>query len=752
MQQNDSTFKYVQSWNNQSVDTYHDIIISLDYALYNYNDEPTCGFCVALFESLNEKPRGGGPAYSLCYTPNGINDLCNPEGYEGLEAAICGVGFDINGIFAKKTEYVDGVDYTVKNSIAIRDSIENNYALLKQTDNLLYPYNFSLAQQLTASDQKIEYKQIRIIFTNSMSKMQVEVKREEDREFTKILDLDMPILEKRTAKVALFYTSLDQNSKFLLKQFNVAGFPDRFEPKYLTTCFQEISTKSNLLGNKLPAYNDWIISTGEKAFNLYKFDGNEYNFKNTVRSSSELKVLNYHKNLVFAKSGNSLVVYEYRGNRFIRRNTLNLPTLDDITSCAAYDDTLVISSSSINSEGVGEYYYVYDYIKDSSIVESIGTWRFYQSFNTNTFNVTGLSGFGKNVELYKEYLLSRSTNDYIASYRRDPDYGFLYHQTLTKPYDNVRGFGESMSIDNYEALIGAPWGNKRVIRDAGQGEVFHYVLSPVSKQWVLVSELGQFFNINSPAGNFGYSVKLDRNTAVIGSPSEQFYRIADPTIELPNYGRVYVMRKGDYGYFTQKTEIYPLTSDQRSYKFFGSQVNTFQNQAIVSMPFTLDKRDGYIDIFNLDCLLPTPPEHLTIPISAIQLLDETGFVIDKLFEDYIVKIQIPEVEILYTPPLSAYVYWNIPLRVSLSGFNRNIAPVSSWAWNMTGGGSYDYYNTQTITHDYSASGNYIVRLSGINSYGTGIATLSVFAIEPLPAPYVYIWFNSVYYPSVVYCV
>ena len=79
MQQSDSTFKFVQMWNDQPLNTHHDIIISVDYALYNYNDTPTCGFCIALFETLNEKPRNGGPAYSLGYTPNGINDQCNPE-------------------------------------------------------------------------------------------------------------------------------------------------------------------------------------------------------------------------------------------------------------------------------------------------------------------------------------------------------------------------------------------------------------------------------------------------------------------------------------------------------------------------------------------------------------------------------------------------------------------------------------------------------------------------------------------------
>ena len=132
MQQNDSTFKYVQFWNNQALDTDHDIIISVDYALHNYNDTPSCGFCIALFESITDKPRGGGPAYSLAYTPNDIKVDCNIENSSGLEAAIYGIGFDPSGIFAKRTPYVSGVDYTVSNSICLRDGIKNDYKFLKQ--------------------------------------------------------------------------------------------------------------------------------------------------------------------------------------------------------------------------------------------------------------------------------------------------------------------------------------------------------------------------------------------------------------------------------------------------------------------------------------------------------------------------------------------------------------------------------------------------------------------------------------------
>ena len=232
-------------------------------------------------------------------------------------------------------------------------------------------------------------------------------------------------------------------------------------------------------------------------------------------------------------------------------------------------------------------------------------------------------------------------------------------------------------------------------------------------------------------GNFGYSVKLNENTAIVGCPGEAFYTDSRPTIEVPNYGRSYIFKKGDFGYFTQKTVVYPLTSDLTSYKFFGSQVNTFKNLAVVGIPLTMDKHDGKIDIFNIDCLLPEPAPHLTIPVSALQQLDESGFIIDKMGEDYMVKGQFPDVEILYTPSVVFNKVVGIsPFTVSLSGFNRAFVEIKNWYWNMSGGDVPDYA-TKDITHTYNSGNTYKVFLSAINDYGTGIQKIDVTVIDPV---------------------
>jgi len=601
MQQKDSTFKYVQFWNNQALDTHHDIIISVDYALYNYNDTPSCGFCIGLFESITDKPRGGGPAYSLAYTPNDIKVDCNIENNGGLEAAIYGIGFDPSGIFAKRTPYVSGVDYTVSNSICLRDGIKNDYKFLKQTENL---QNFNISQQLISQNEKIEYKQARIIFSKCMSQLRVQVKNDDDKEFTQVLETEFPILPKKSIKIGLFYTSIDQHSRFLLKQFNVAGFPAREETNYDTPCFQDIETNYDNQSKRLAANKNWIASNRTNGFDIYKFDGKQFSLKQEIRSTKDIKILNYSDNLLFAKSNNSLIVYEFRGNKMVKQNTITIPTTADITSCAGYKDTLVVASSSS-----GENYFVYNYIRESEELSNIGKWEYYQ-----TFNYSLSTGFGTNIEMSENYLISYSTNNFVISFKKDPDFGYQYHQTIVPPFSSAKGFGYSMSIqrDN-EMIIGAPFGEKRYITGYNQGEAFHYVLSPFTKEWVLISDICQYFDTNTLSGAFGYSVKIKGNYAAVGCPFEPAFLDDYPLIEVPTQGKVYLFKKDDQGHFTNRTIYYPPTILGDEIRNYGKQVNIFGDNLAVSMPFLDSDQNDVIDIYNLTCpalseplLRPTP--------------------------------------------------------------------------------------------------------------------------------------------------
>ena len=719
MQQSESTTKYVLSWNDQALDTYHDIIVSLDYAMYNYNDTPTCGFCVALFESLNEKPRGGGSFYSLGYTPNDINDTCNPKGYNGLESALYGIGFDVNGIFAKKTNRVDGLSATVANSICLRDGIKNNFSFIQQSENLLYSQNISLAQQLTSITEKIEYKKIRIVFKNALTKLEIEAKKEEENDFKLIFESDLRLMNPTSVKVGLFFTSLDQNTRFELRQFNVAGFPSRYEKtKLLTTCIRTISTNKNIFGNKLPAYNEWIAANHERGYKVYKSDSDSYIFKQNIISSGDLKILNYTDKYIFAKTNNELAVYEYKGNGFVKQNTIIIPNNDAITCCAGYENTLVVGTTSYP-----ENFYIYQYYSNSVNLQNIGNWVLYQTLNT------GASGYGNTVEIGKNHILMSSTDDIVTSYKKNSIFGYVYHQTITKPNSGAITFGKTISIYDKDVLIGAPYAQKTSFKNFGNGEVYHYYLSENTKLWTLIMEMGDFFKINTPAGNFGHSIKIDKDVAIVGTPGEEYYISGDS--EKPNVGRAYVFRKTPYGYFTQTNTLAPLSTEVRSYTFFGSQVNTFQNLAIVSLPYTLDRGNAEISIFNLDCVFETPPLHLPIPTNAIQLINLEGFVIDKEKEDYMVHFQSPNPSISYSLLSSTItnkpIYELSPLSITLSGSDFNIYGVDNWYWSTSGTNmGYTTYTTQNIDITFPLAGEYIATLSATNTYGMGVETIKIY--------------------------
>jgi hypothetical protein len=604
MQQNEYTEKFVQLWNDQAIDSHHDIIVSVDYALYNINDIPSCGFCIALFESINDKPRGGGKGYSLAYTPNENYGSCQYNNGVGLEAAIYGIGFDINGIFAKKTPYVDGVENTTSNSICLRDGIKNDYKVIKQSENLQFSKNFQIAQQFLPSEKNIEYKQIRVVFSHCSSLLRIEGKNDKEKDFSELFRTNLPIKEKKSLKIGLFYTSLDQNSRFLLRQFNVAGFPSKIEEKINTDCYQEIKTGNNLIGNKLPSNNKWIAANANNGFDIYKYNGKEYTKSQEIRSTNPITILNYKEDLLLCKSNNKLLVYEFKGNKVVKQNTITLPTTADITSSAIYKDTLVVSSSS-----VGEQYYVYNYIRESSNLSELGTWGFYQ-----TFSYPLCSGFGTNIEMSENYLLSYSLDNFVISFKKDPNFGYQYHQTIVPPFTSAKGFGYSMSIQNdNEMIVGAPFGEKRYIGGNNQGEVFHYVLSPNTGQWVLVSEIGGYFNMDTLSGAFGYSVKIDGNRAAISAPYETFYLNDFPLLEVSNQGKVYLLEKDNFGYFTNRKIYYPNVILGDSEKNYGKSVNVFNNILTVSIPFSESIQNDSIVVYNLDCpplssvlLKPTP--------------------------------------------------------------------------------------------------------------------------------------------------
>jgi hypothetical protein len=87
-----------------------------------------------------------------------------------------------------------------------------------------------------------------------------------------------------------------------------------------------------------------------------------------------------------------------------------------------------------------------------------------------------------------------------------------------------------------------------------------------------------------------------------------------PLLEVANQGKVYLLEKDQFGYFTNRTIYYPtsvsLTDAERNY---GTQVNIFGDILAVGVPFSESVDNDVIEIYNLGCpalsapmLRPTP--------------------------------------------------------------------------------------------------------------------------------------------------
>jgi hypothetical protein len=138
--------------------------------------------------------------------------------------------------------------------------------------------------------------------------------------------------------------------------------------------------------------------------------------------------------------------------------------------------------------------------------------------------------------------------------------------------DGVGGdwFGYSVSVSGDTLVVGAP--QKNVGSNVAQGAAYVFVL--LGSTWILQQEL-----TSSSAGNFGWSVSLDGDTALIGASGS--------TVNMnPNQGSayVYIRSASTWGLQQQLTASNGVTSDQ-----FGYSVSVSGNTALIG---ALNKKIG----------------------------------------------------------------------------------------------------------------------------------------------------------------
>jgi len=631
------TDKNLVIYNDQPLDTWHDIIVSFDYARYNQLITPTGGFAVVFFDSIVDKPRYGGPGYSLGYTPGGGNNsYCMLNSYTGLEAAFLGIGFDSLGKFAEKTTFVNGVTSLNVNSFTVREGIDDNYNILYQSSNIRFldnKINNFYIDSFVNSLSSLTYNTIRIILKETATRLVIQVKSADD-EFIEIANIQLPEKKRTALKVGLTNTTLDPYTKFEVKNFNVAGYPGTTTEDILNSCQQTITQDNYSTGPVLATGEEFITVSSANQLITYTTDTNLYRKKNVSFSGAGFTILGYDNKTVLCKypGGTSLLIFQYLGERLTR--TYNINTPDHLTPYSADVDgnTLVMCTS-----GLSGSIYIYKYNTEVNGTPAYGTWNLYQSFNAQ--NIINGTGLGNSAQIDGNNIIIGNVNQYIHALQQDSNGTWSFLQNITSPVSGISKFGSVLQLQGRDLIVGAPYTYKPSFYNPGQGDAFHYFLSRTTNQWYAVMALGEFYDLNTPGGNFGTSIALKDNLCVVGSPGEMWLDNPTQTYEdNPNTGRTYVFRKTQDGLFTQATILSPSSAIRQSYMQFGNGVGINDDYVTVLSPFDGRYKKSYIDIFDTRCAFDLPPNHLPIPDCSYHMLDGSGFIIDYVNNTYIVSL------------------------------------------------------------------------------------------------------------------
>jgi len=639
-----NTNKNIALYNNQTLDSFSDTIISFEYSRYNPITTPTGGIAVIFFDSIIDMPRGGGPGNCLGYLPSPIiTDRCMLGGYKGLAGAILGIGFDSSGQFALEQNGVTGITLSAFKAIptiAVRGSIVDNYKLLynlsddKTIDSIPGLENFSIDKQIP-NDSEQNYRAVRIIVAKQFSEITVQLKENiKQPDFVTVFKLTLPDIKRTAFKVGLTHTTDDPDTKFLIKNFNIAGFPGTVEyTDLITGCQQHIRIDGTPAESNMAMGREFISVPVNKKLVTYTTDLNRYNLENILYTGAGVKILGQDENTIVGKINNTanVVVYEFLGQKLARANVIETPDGSEASAADVDGDTMVICTKENEFLGTPGSLYIFKYITESTDPTLIGTWVLFQTILSTS--VLSGAGMGTSAQLYDRNLLIGNSNEWIHAFQKTPSNNWELNQTIYSPASGASRFGSSMSLYERDLVVGAPYANRQTYNTLGQGEVFHFYLSPTSNNWNYIMALGDFYAINTVAGNFGSDVKLYKNICVVGSPGEAYLETGQP-YESPNVGRAYVFNKTTNGLFTQGTVLTPLSTFREKYSFFGSSVNVYENFVSVVSPFTPKKGFGYLSIYDTRCLFTTPPTHQSVPDCSIGLIDRGGYVIDLINNTY----------------------------------------------------------------------------------------------------------------------
>lgn len=628
--------KNIAFFNRQSLDTYHEIVVSFDYARYSKNDVPTGGFAVVFYNANFTKPKDGGPGPALGYLPSNVVDYCKLDGYKGVNGGVLGIGFDLNGDFALKRYTYDGANTATPNSASIRLGVLDDWKLVATSKNFLNtPVGIKIADKIT-DEKEIQYKSVRITITNGFTKIRVQIKKAEDKNFFTVLEASIPQQERDAVKVALTSTVLDDATQFDIRNFNVMGYPGVPKPPKFTDCIQNINFGEFFRGEALVSEGNFVAMPVGGKILVYKLLNNKFELTQTLSDSSDLKLLGGSDKFLIANVENTttVIVYYNNENVFFRTQEINLLedslVNEDLNKIYEKPPICADTDNEFLAIGNGDQVAVYLY---SFNPNAAGFGIFVPTGQTLVETVTG--GLGAAVQVDNDRILAGSLKGYVNYYQFD-GVDFILQQTIFDPTTGnpYSRFGAALSLQRNDLIIGAPYSYKLRYNTVGQGEAYHYFFSlnrqTNQREWRRIMNIGNFFLIDTPGGEFGASVKLKGNNLIVGAPTENFLNPPEqPFEDIPNCGRVYLFEKTRSGLFTNGSVIAPDADKAVPYSFYGKYVGFYGDNVGISItPYTPGGQPSEVNFINKFCVFTEPPKHLPISFQSIALVDNAGYMID----------------------------------------------------------------------------------------------------------------------------
>jgi len=633
--------KNIAIWSEQSLDTWHDIIVSFEYCRFNRVIDPTGGFSVGFFNSTTNMPHDGGPDNALGYNPSDTANYCRLNGFGGLDGAFVGVGFDSTGKFALPTNLIDGTTNVHNNSFAIRLGVTEDYRLLYNSSSINY-LNAALSNffvdEFLPNGEEPTYRAVRIILTKNSTELKIQLKQNINEEnFTTVYTAALPEKIRTGLKVCVSNTTSDPATEFKLRNFNVAGYPGEDIAQLIPSCTQYVFQPGIMIMEKMPVLpvgKEFVSVPFQGNLLTYTTNGAAYRLRNTLYGGIKLLGDDGTNIVATFDTAPTINVYSYLGQKMALKTYFNTPDNSFPVSGDIDGNTMVVCTTA-NNGAIYSYEYNVDYNS-----ASIGTWSLTQTILAS--EVTQGTGLGLSVALDGNNLLVGNFNQIVHAFQKNVLGQWQETQTITCPNTGITRFGASIDIKGRDALIAAPYSLKSLFNTTGEGEVFHYYLNRNNNKWNAIMAMGNFYSINSVAGNFGQSVRLQNNTCIIGSPGEM-WRNNDIEENIPNVGRAYVFRKASDGYFTQGTTLSPVSSIRSKYLFFGQAVNMYSQYAFVAAPYwysdIIREEKSYVNIFDTNCIFDEPPPHLPVPVSAVDLVDKAGYTISFKNDTYLIQVE-----------------------------------------------------------------------------------------------------------------